>query len=492
MKISIITPCLNSEDTIKLTLASVISQSYKNIEHILVDGGSTDKTLEFLKEYNNKKKKIFAFKNMDLYESINYGIKQSQGDYIAILNSDDIYNNNSTVEVFVKNIKKTRKDLYFGNTVYFNYKNISKIVRYYNNKKFKKEDLKNGIMPSHTASFVSSETYKKVGKYDTSYKIAGDFDFFFRAVINNNLKFEYIDNIVTRMRTGGISGKNIKSYFRTTNEIINSLKKNGYNSNFLKIFIRIPKKFKQFFFINQNKLNKEFKIPEYRKYNNLFYDFIILRKLNKLNTNKNFILSAFNLAYISSYLKKKITNNGHIINWTDGIFFRTLVKSLKKIPGREVMNKIKINNNIKKILIYGNLTPKGHAFLKKKFNRKIYHENLSYGSAEIIFRKIKRKILKKDELVFITLPTPKQEIIANKLSNINQNFKIICIGGSISIACGDEIKVPNFFSLYLEWLWRLRYEPRRRVKRLLQTLYNYIKYKIYTKKIENFTYKIIE
>ena len=106
MKLSIITTCLNSERTIRFTLNSILSQSYKNIEHIIIDGGSTDGTKKILNKYNHRQKKIFTLKNSSIYQAINFGIKKSTGDYIAILNSDDIYNSNTIIEKVVKIIKK--------------------------------------------------------------------------------------------------------------------------------------------------------------------------------------------------------------------------------------------------------------------------------------------------------------------------------------------------------------------------------------------------
>jgi len=109
MKISVITITLNSEKTIRDTLNSVTSQTYKNIEHILVDGGSKDKTVSILKNYKNKNKKIFIRKKLKIYESVNLAIKKASGKFICILNSDDIFQSNNTIEKFVKFSLKHKK-----------------------------------------------------------------------------------------------------------------------------------------------------------------------------------------------------------------------------------------------------------------------------------------------------------------------------------------------------------------------------------------------
>jgi glycosyltransferase involved in cell wall biosynthesis len=179
MKISIITVTLNSAKTLRDTLNSVHSQNYNNIEHIIVDGGSGDETLKILKQYSFKNKKIFIKKNYGIYKSINYGIKHAKGEIIHILNSDDIYNSNSIIKKMMLNIHKQKKiDLFIGNLIFFKERKINSSTRYIESKKFKKKDLKFGIMPAHPALFVRNRLYKKYGTYNEDFKIASDFDFF--------------------------------------------------------------------------------------------------------------------------------------------------------------------------------------------------------------------------------------------------------------------------------------------------------------------------
>ena len=147
MKISIITVTLNSEITISDTLNSILSQNYKNIEHIIVDGGSTDRTIEILRKYPYKNKKIFIKKKFGIYKSINYGINKSTGKYICILNSDDIFHSNNTIDNLVKKISKSKKiDIFLGNVAYFQGSNYYKVNRYYSAKNFSRWKMKFGLM----------------------------------------------------------------------------------------------------------------------------------------------------------------------------------------------------------------------------------------------------------------------------------------------------------------------------------------------------------
>ena len=145
LNISIITVCLNSEKSIAYTLYSVFCQTYKNIEHVFVDGGSTDATLKIIKKHKIKKKIIKANKT-SIYEAINLGIKKCTGDYVLILNSDDILNDKKTIENAVRLIKKNKKDIYLGNVTYFHKTNFNKIIRSYTSTNFKLSHFKWGLM----------------------------------------------------------------------------------------------------------------------------------------------------------------------------------------------------------------------------------------------------------------------------------------------------------------------------------------------------------
>jgi len=491
MKISILTVCLNSELTILHTLNSVLAQSYKNIEHIIVDGGSTDKTLEFIKDYNFRNKILIHQTKKGIYNAMNLGIKKSTGDYICILNADDIFNSNVTIEKVVKKIIKNDEcSIFLGNVVFFDGENFKKINRNYSAKNFNKNLLKFGIMPPHPGSFIKKEIYLKYGMYEESYKIAADFEFFLRIFYKNNNHFKKLNFLITRMKTGGISGKDIFSYFFSTIEIVKSFKKNKIKYNIFLILLRFPIKVLQFINFDSKKLNKSFKLILGNFFNQRYkYDFNLLANIKSLNQKKNFILSAMNLAFLGSYSRGDIKQNNYLINWPDGIFSSFIEKKVKKIPGRDLLKNIQIYNGIKKILVLGNLSLLGKNYLKKKFNLPVIHRQLPFGNIKFIIKNLNVD-LKKNELLLITLPTPKQEIIANHLAEKNKHFKIICIGGSVAIASGEEKQVPSSIS-HFEFLWRLRYDTIRRLNRLLTTFYYFLKGYFFTKKLKNLRINLI-
>ena len=161
-----------------------------------------------------------------------------------------------------------------------------------------------------------------------------------------------------------------------------------------------------------------------------------------------------------------------MINWPDGIFSKVYGKKIKKIPGREILNQINIPKKIKRIIIIGNLSNTEKKYVIQNFKKPVLNYKLPFGNIEYIKKKSNFKFLESD-LIFITLPTPKQEQIAHHLSNINSHYKIICIGGSIGIVSGDEKVVPKYL-INFEFFWRLRYETKRRLLRLLSTFSQYI------------------
>jgi glycosyltransferase involved in cell wall biosynthesis len=482
MKISIITICLNSEKTILDTLNSVINQNYENIEHIIVDGGSKDKTKTFLRKYIFKNKRIFSFKKKGIYNAINYGIKKATGDIIHILHSDDIYQSNQTISDIINKIKNRKEKIFLSDIVFFKNNDFSTISRFYSASEFKINKLKYAIMPPHPGLFVRKEIYKKF-LYSKNYKIAGDFDFFIKILLINKINFFYINLISVRMRMGGISSRNINAYITSTIEILKIFKSHNITSGIFHALARIPSKIYQLFFYNQTYLNKNFQLKISSFYKSfLNYDFIIKKNINSLDFKENFIFSAMNLAFLGSYAKGDIIKKKYLINWPDGLFSKKICDLNIKIPGREIIRSLKIPKIIKKITVIGNLSYNSKFFLEKLLKINVKNINLPYGDIKTILKNFKYKTFG-DELIFITLPTPKQELLANYIADKNKKFKIICIGGSIAIAAGDEKEVPKF--LYsLEFLWRLRYETNRRILRLLNSYLYYLIGRFFNNKLK--------
>ncbi|MDA9852521.1 glycosyltransferase [Candidatus Pelagibacter sp.] len=484
MKISIITVTYNSQLTIRDTINSVISQTHKNIEHIIVDGGSNDGTKKIINNYKNKKNKVFHKPGLGIYAAINYGIKHSSGKFISVLNSDDFYNSPDTIEKIVKIFKRNPKTkIFLGDVVYFNNSEYFNPIRSYLVKHFRTWHMLCGLMPPHPSSIISKSIYDKYGGYYEKFKIASDFDFFLRIIYIKKIKYKKINDVIVRMRSGGVSDKGVYSYIRNTYEVYQSFLNNKVNTSLILISLRFIFKINQLFIRNKKKLNKSFKVFKItfdRKFL-LANNFKIVTNYNNILHKKKLILAAMNLAFLGYFSVGKLYTHINLYNWVDGVWAEKLA-NISKTPGRELIKHLKIPKEIKVLSVIGNLSNLSKKYLSKKFNLKIVNIKLPYGDIETI---IKTKIkIPKNSLTLITLPTPKQEQLAYHIAKQNKNFRIICIGASIALSSGEEIKVPDFLNR-IEFLWRLKNDTRRRLIRLFESLFYYIYGKYKTKKITN-------
>ena len=422
---------------------------------------------------------------------MNEGIKKAKGTFIQILNSDDILNSNTAIEKTIKKIKQNPKIyIFLGNVVYFSNNNFFKINRFYKASEKRVKNLLFGDMPPHPASFVKKEVYINYGLYNTKFQIASDYEFFLRTLKKYKLRFKILEDEIVRMRTGGKSDQKLISYFITTKEILKAVELNKFHINYFKIIFRAFIKIKELIFFDKERLNKKFVLFnfDFQKEDYEKKTFKILKSINNFDLKKNFILSGMNLAFLGYYSKKVVFPLKYLYHWPDGIFIKNIL-DIKKIPGRDILKKIKLKKNFKSIKVIGNISNESKLYLGKLFNLKINQEKLPYAPVNELLKK--NIVLKKKEIVLITLPTPKQEQLAFKLAKTNKDFKIICIGGSIAIASGEEKQVPKFLENF-EFLWRLKNDFFRRILRLFESLYFYLKgnyiYNIYNKTI----FKIID
>ena len=358
---------------------------------------------------------------------MNICIKNSSGDFIAILNSDDIYQSESIIEEVVNIIKKNKNiNIFLGNLIYFKDNNYYKIVRFYSAKKFKPWMFRYGLMPPHPSSFIRRSLYKKYGLYEERFKIASDFDLFLRLIFIKRIAYKTINKIIVRMRTGGVSGKNINSYITINNEINQSFKKNNINVKIFQFLLRGLSKLGQFIILNQDIHNKNFKLSglKFDKDELFKNNFNFITNINKIPFNKNFILSGMNLAFLGYFASGKVFPFKNLYHWPDGIFIKKFIK-IEKIPGRKIINDLKLPSEIKRIIVLGSISKKSMLYLQRKYKLKITNIPLPYAPInEIIKQKIK---LSSNALTLITLPTPKQEEYAVKSFQPDFGFSSGCV-----------------------------------------------------------------
>lgn len=205
MKVSIITTCYNRETTIRDCIESLLSQDYPDIEYIVVDGASEDSSLSIINEYKNRITKIVSEPDKGMYEAINKGIRMATGDIIGLLHSDDFYYKPDRISLIVKEMIDTGADIVYGNGLYVDKCDPSKIVRKWMSKKYSKPRMKLGWLPLHPTVYVRRECFDKCGLYDESFRIAADSDFLIRYLYKENFKVGYLKRYIVRMRMGGLS-----------------------------------------------------------------------------------------------------------------------------------------------------------------------------------------------------------------------------------------------------------------------------------------------
>jgi len=237
MKVSIITVVWNGEKTILDTIKSVANQTYENIEYIVIDGKSTDRTMNILIENKRYIKTLISEEDNGLYDAMNKGIKLATGDVIGILNADDLYINDSVIEEVVNVFNKTRSDSVFADLVYTERSDTNKILRYFNSQNFKPSNFQYGLMPAHPTFFVKKFFYEKLGVYRLDFNNAADYDLLIRFLYVNKLSYSYINYPIVKMRMGGRS-TSLRSLWVNNYEILKACKVNKINTNIFKIFVR--------------------------------------------------------------------------------------------------------------------------------------------------------------------------------------------------------------------------------------------------------------
>jgi len=237
VKISIITVCFNSSKTIEKTFQSIKNQSYQNIEHIVVDGGSSDDTLKIIKNYNSCISNYISESDKGLYDAMNKGIALATGDIIGILNSDDVFSDVFVLENIAKFHEENDIDASIGNITQFN--ESGKTVRKYSSKNWTPENLKIGFMPPHPSIFFKRKLFEKYGNYQLDFISAADYELIVRFFIKHQVSWKYSDITTTAMLIGGISSSGYKSYKLISREIKKALELNNIKFSYFKVLSRV-------------------------------------------------------------------------------------------------------------------------------------------------------------------------------------------------------------------------------------------------------------
>lgn len=227
VKISVITVCLNSRNTIRDTIRSVLSQTAVDVEYILIDGGSRDGTLEIIEEYRDRIDFLVSEPDAGIYHAMNKGLSLAAGDVVGFLNSDDFYPGEHVLSTIVERFEVDAIDCCYGDLCYVSPKRVDSVVRFWKSSPFRPEAFRLGWAPPHPTFFVRREVYERHGGFDTRYRIAADVELMMRFLEVSGIAAAYVPIPMVHMRLGGETNKSIRNVVRQNREIIHALRKHG-------------------------------------------------------------------------------------------------------------------------------------------------------------------------------------------------------------------------------------------------------------------------
>ena len=246
MKISIITVVFNSASTIKSAIESVLSQTFKDIEYIIIDGGSKDGTVDIVRSYGNKIARFVSEPDKGIYDAMNKGIALATGDVVGILNSDDFYADERVLQTVMEKMQDPQVDCCYSDLVYVDRGNTEKVVRYWKSCEYKPGLFEQGWMPAHPTFFVRRSVYQKYGSFDLGVDIGTDHELLFRLMFLKKIRSCYIPKVLVKMRLGGASNNSLKNVIRQNLAVIRTLRRGGVAVSPLFLVAKLFDKFRQF------------------------------------------------------------------------------------------------------------------------------------------------------------------------------------------------------------------------------------------------------
>ena len=241
MKITIITAVYNAGNSIAATLKSVAQQDYGAIEHIVIDGASTDRTLEAVRANDERVTLLISEADSGAYDAFNKGLRRATGDAIGFLNAGDTYVSPAVISKVAAELS-TGTQAVFADVLIVDEHDETRVVRRYSSKRFAPHIMAYGLMPAHPTLFLRRAVYQAVGDYDTRFPIAGDYEMCLRVFVKRNTSYRYIPEALVRMPRGGLSNRGWRSKWQITREMRRACELDGVSTNVAKLCLRFPYK----------------------------------------------------------------------------------------------------------------------------------------------------------------------------------------------------------------------------------------------------------
>ena len=246
LKVSVITATYNRSATVVRALSSIKSQTYTNIQVVVVDGASKDNTISLVSPMLDDKDILQSEPDFGIYDALNKGLALADGEILAFLHSDDLYFDNNVISRVVETFSDDSVDVVYGDVCFFSGSNVMKTRRRYRSDKLSERNLAWGKMPAHPATFIRRRVYQKIGYFETDFSIAADYEFMCRVVHYTNLKSVHLSKELVRMQLGGISTSGFRSTILLNKEVCRAIRKNGIYTNMFMLLSKYPSKILQF------------------------------------------------------------------------------------------------------------------------------------------------------------------------------------------------------------------------------------------------------
>ncbi|PUB12132.1 glycosyltransferase family 2 protein [Yoonia sediminilitoris] len=218
MKISVVTAVRNGGDALAQSVQSLCAQTHRDIEHVVQDGGSTDGTLDYLRDHGHPSMALLSQPDTGIYDAINMGISRAQGDIVGLLHADDYLAGPDVLARVTDAFADPDIDGIYGDLEYVSREDANRVIRYWKAGEFAQQRLKRGWMPPHPTLYLRYRVFQKAGLYDTSYRISGDYDSMLRWLTQGRVRLAYIPHVMVRMRIGGTSNKSFAQMLRKSRE----------------------------------------------------------------------------------------------------------------------------------------------------------------------------------------------------------------------------------------------------------------------------------
>lgn len=242
IKISVVTAARNAANTIADTLESVRLQTFPEVEHVVIDGASTDATPQVVAAHGGRVAKFLSEPDSGVYDAFNKGLMQCTGDVVGFLNSGDVYSAPEVLARIASEFSSRHVDAVFADVAIVDAVDKDRVVRRYSSARFEPGKIRGGFMPAHPTLYIRNELYRRFGLYDATYRVAGDFEMVARLFGRHRITYSYVPEILVRMPRGGLSNSGLSSVRVITREMLNACAANGIETSTLRLLMRIPLK----------------------------------------------------------------------------------------------------------------------------------------------------------------------------------------------------------------------------------------------------------